>query len=81
MAQTKHSAPQRTCISCRSNTDKKDLVRIVKSPNGSLLIDLTEKMKSPGRGAYVCMTDSCFKKAFKNKLYVKALRTDEGCLL
>ena len=45
-------APQRTCICCGAKTDKSDLLRIVGTPDGSVVVDSTGKKN--GRGAYVC---------------------------
>ena len=50
MTQNKR-VPLRTCISCRENKDKRDLLRIVKTPEGEVLIDSTGRMN--GRGAYI----------------------------
>ncbi len=52
--------PQRTCIVCRSESAKRELVRIVKSKDGIIEIDLTGKKS--GRGAYVCRGGDCYKK-------------------
>jgi predicted RNA-binding protein YlxR (DUF448 family) len=71
-----HVTPQRTCIACRTKLDKDQLIRIVKSPLGSLVVDMTEKKKVPGRGAYICASESCFKKTFKSNIYSRALRMD-----
>lgn len=79
MSAKQHVQPQRTCIACRAKLDKKQLIRIVKSPSGSIIVDMTDKMKMPGRGAYICATESCFKKTFKSNIYSRALRMDEAC--
>ncbi len=57
------SKPQRTCISCGTETDKRELVRIVRSADGTLAIDL--KGKANGRGAYLCYKAQCWEKALK----------------
>ncbi|MBM4421359.1 MAG: YlxR family protein [Chloroflexi bacterium] len=44
--------PQRTCVACRSTRAKRELVRVLRSPAGSLTVDL--RGKAPGRGAYLC---------------------------
>ncbi|MCQ2542993.1 MAG: YlxR family protein [Lachnospiraceae bacterium] len=56
--------PLRTCISCRESKDKRELVRIVKTPTGEILVDSTGKLN--GRGAYVCNNPDCFEKLKKN---------------
>ena len=57
--------PQRKCIGCKSSFDKKDLIRIVKSPEGTISLDKTGKKN--GRGAYICKNDKCLETAFKKK--------------
>ena len=56
--------PLRTCISCRENKDKRDLIRIVKTPEDEICVDLTGKMN--GRGAYCCKSKDCFENLKKN---------------
>ena len=57
----------RRCIGCRESFDKKELIRIVRTPGGEIEID--EKGKADGRGAYICRKLSCLNTAFKkNKL-------------
>ena len=58
--------PQRTCIACRKTFDKPNLLRIVRSPNGEVSIDLSGKKS--GRGAYVCGTEACRIKCAKGLL-------------
>ncbi|NSB41037.1 hypothetical protein B0P06_000808 [Clostridium saccharoperbutylacetonicum] len=53
---------------------KKELVRVVKSPEGDVSIDLTGKKS--GRGAYVCKSIECFEKAFKTKRLSRNLETN-----
>ena len=53
--------PQRQCVGCREMKDKKALLRIVKTPEGEILLDATGKKS--GRGAYVCPDPECLKKA------------------
>lgn len=50
--------PMRRCISCRENKPKKELVRIVRSKEGDISLDLTGKKS--GRGAYICNSKECF---------------------
>lgn len=57
--------PQRRCIGCRNSFDKKDLIRIVKSPEGTISLDITGKKN--GRGAYICKNEKCLENAFKKK--------------
>ena len=57
--------PQRRCVGCRNSFDKKDLIRIVKSPEGTISLDITGKKN--GRGAYICKNEKCLENAFKKK--------------
>ena len=66
--------PQRQCVGCREMKDKKDLIRVVKSPEGVISID--DKGKAPGRGAYICRSEECLNKAHKAKLLDKNLETE-----
>ncbi len=59
-------SPQRMCIACRQMFDKKDLLRIVRAPDGTVGIDGTGKKN--GRGAYVCMNEKCIGKCAKGLL-------------
>ena len=53
--------PMRKCIGCNESKTKKELVRIVRSPEGDISLDLTGKKS--GRGAYICPDAECLKKA------------------
>ena len=65
--------PQRMCVSCRALFDKRDLLRIVRTPEGNVLFDLTGKLA--GRGAYLCKDPECLKKCVKAKLLNKVFKT------
>ena len=65
--------PQRQCVGCREMRDKKALLRIVKTPEGAILLDTTGKKS--GRGAYVCPDPECLKKARKSRALERALET------
>lgn len=69
-----HTAPKRlrSCIVCGISASKCDLVRIVRTPEGSLLLDTSGK--KPGRGAYVC-SHSCFEQALRSSKLQRALKT------
>jgi predicted RNA-binding protein YlxR (DUF448 family) len=58
--------PMRTCIACRSEKPKKELIRIVKNKDGEFFIDKTGKLN--GRGAYLCDSKACAEKIIKKKL-------------
>ncbi|MGN8817634.1 RNase P modulator RnpM [Oribacterium sp. HCP28S3_H8] len=66
--------PQRTCIGCGMKKDKKELVRIVRTPEGTLQMDLTGRMN--GRGAYVCRDTACLDKALKRKALQRSLKEE-----
>lgn len=57
--------PVRRCVGCNAQKPKKELVRIVRSPEGEVGVDLTGKRS--GRGAYLCPSASCLAKARKAK--------------
>mgnify|MGYP000174528911 CR=1 FL=1 len=65
--------PQRQCVGCREMKDKKALLRIVKTPEGEILLDSTGKKS--GRGAYVCPDPECLKKARKSRALERAFST------
>jgi predicted RNA-binding protein YlxR (DUF448 family) len=62
--------PMRMCTGCGEMKPKKELVRVVKSPEGEVSLDLTGK--KPGRGAYVCKSAECLRKARKSRRFEKA---------
>ena len=57
--------PERTCIVTHDKCMKKDLLRVVRCPDGTVKVDLTGKMN--GRGAYICPKSSCLEKAIKSR--------------
>lgn len=57
--------PLRTCIACRESKPKRELLRIVRTPDGHVVIDPAGK--KPGRGAYLCARLSCWETAIKKK--------------
>lgn len=65
--------PQRQCLGCREMKNKKDLIRVVRSPEGEISLDF--KGKKPGRGAYVCPDAGCLAKARKSKALERAFET------
>ena len=54
--------PMRQCVGCREMRQKKELVRVVKSPEGVISLDF--RGKAPGRGAYLCPDLECLKRAY-----------------
>lgn len=61
----------RQCVGCREMKPKRDLLRVVRSPEGEISLDF--KGKKPGRGAYVCHDPGCLAKAKKSKALGRAL--------
>lgn len=82
MARTAHKAqptpgkhiPQRTCVACRETDAKRELVRIVRSADGRVQIDLSGKGR--GRGAYLCRNPTCWANALQRRALERALRLD-----
>ena len=68
--QKQRKIPQRQCVGCRTMKDKKALVRVVKTPENEVVLDLTGKKS--GRGAYVCPEMECLKKARKSRALERA---------
>lgn len=65
--------PQRMCTGCMEMKPKKELIRVVRSKEGEVSMDLTGK--KPGRGAYICKNAECLEKAFKTKRLERNLET------
>ena len=65
--------PLRHCLGCNESKPKKELVRVVRSPEGEISLDLVGK--KPGRGAYLCPSAQCLAKARKAKRLERALDT------
>ncbi|WP_068619262.1 RNase P modulator RnpM [Paenibacillus tuaregi] len=64
--------PLRKCVACQQMMPKKQLIRVVRTPEDEVLIDLSGKKS--GRGAYLCGQVSCFKLAHKNRALDRALK-------
>ena len=62
--------PLRQCLGCREMKPKKELIRVVRSPEGAVSLDF--KGKLPGRGAYVCPAPECLAKARKSRALERA---------
>ncbi|NMB20503.1 MAG: YlxR family protein [Firmicutes bacterium] len=69
----KKHVPMRTCVGCRSSKPKRDLVRVVRDPEGNVGLDLTGKRS--GRGVYLCPSEECLQKAVKGRQLERALET------
>ena len=64
--------PQRTCIACRQVKDKRELVRVVRTPER--LVEVDETGKKSGRGAYLCRSAPCWRKALEKDALNRALK-------
>ena len=71
MEQKKRKIPERQCLGCNRHAPKGELLRVVRDPEGEISLDFTGKKS--GRGAYVCHSLKCLKKARKSKRIDKAL--------
>ena len=63
--------PMRQCLGCREMKPKRELIRVVRSPEGAISLDF--KGKASGRGAYVCPDMACLKKAMKSRALDRCL--------
>lgn len=64
MEQKSKKIPVRQCLGCNAHREKRELLRVVRSPEGVLSTDPVGK--KPGRGAYICKDAACLKKARRN---------------
>lgn len=71
MAKTK-KIPLRVCVGCRETKPKREMTRIVRTPQNTVEIDPTGKKS--GRGAYICPNQKCLNMAVKKKSLEKALK-------
>ena len=63
--------PQRQCMGCRERKAKRDLIRVVRTPEGEVCLDFVGKKN--GRGAYLCPDPECLKKALRSKALDRSL--------
>ena len=66
--------PVRQCLGCREHKPKKEMMRIVRSPEGTLSLDL--KGKASGRGAYLCPQAECLNRARRSRALERALECE-----
>lgn len=71
MGQTK-KIPMRKCIGCQEMKNKKEMMRILHTPEDTIELDTTGRKN--GRGAYLCFTKECFEKAVKSKGLERSLK-------
>lgn len=74
MPQKMKKVPERKCMGCGEKRAKKELIRIVRTPEGNILLD--GKGKISGRGVYICPEKSCLEKAKKAKRFERSLETE-----
>ncbi len=65
--------PMRQCIGCGEMKSKRDMMRVLRTTEGGIVLDATGRKN--GRGAYLCKSQECFKKAVKSKGLERALKT------
>ncbi len=63
--------PMRKCVGCGEMKPRKDLIRVIRTPEGKVLTDLTGRAN--GRGAYLCRSSTCFEKAVRAKSLQRSL--------
>ena len=68
--------PMRMCVGCREMKPKRELIRVVRSPEGEVSLDPVGK--KPGRGAYVCRNQACLSRAIKQKQLERQLEVQLG---
>ena len=66
--------PQRQCMGCRERKAKRELIRVVRTPEGAVTLDFGGKMN--GRGAYICPNPDCLKKAQRSKALERSLEVE-----
>ena len=68
--------PQRQCMGCRERREKRQLIRVVRTPEGEVKLDFSGKLN--GRGAYICPKAECLQKARKAKSLERSLEVPIG---
>ena len=74
MEQKVKKIPMRQCLGCNSHRPKKEMMRVVRLPDGGVTLDLVGKVS--GRGAYICPDVDCFRKARKSKRIERTLECE-----
>ena len=64
--------PMRKCTGCQEMKNKKEMIRVVRTTEGEIVLDTTGKKN--GRGAYICLSSECLEKAIKNKGLERSLK-------
>ena len=71
---TKNKIPMRQCTGCREMKSKKEMIRVLKTPEDEIVLDTTGRKN--GRGAYVCPSIECLDKAIRNHGIERSLKTN-----
>lgn len=74
MEQKKRKIPERQCLGCNAHKAKAELLRVVRDPEGNVSLDF--KGRKPGRGAYLCKSPECLRKARKNRRISGSLKCE-----
>lgn len=69
----KKKVPLRVCAGCQEQKSKKEMIRVVRTPEGIVEIDKTGKKS--GRGVYICQNPDCLEKAYKEQRLERSLKT------
>ena len=69
---TKYKTPLRQCTGCREMKSKKEMIRVLKTPENEIVLDATGRKN--GRGAYVCLSQECLDKAVKSRGLERSLK-------
>ena len=70
----KKKIPERKCVGCNERKAKNELVRVLRTPEGEICVDRTGKKS--GRGAYLCKSEACFRKAKKSGILKRSLECE-----
>ncbi|MGN0483957.1 MAG: RNase P modulator RnpM [Lachnospiraceae bacterium] len=65
--------PMRQCVGCGEMIEKRNLIRVIKTSEGDILLDATGRKN--GRGAYICKNSACLQKAIKSRGLERSLKT------
>ena len=68
----KNKTPLRKCTGCREMKSKKEMIRVLKTPENEIVLDATGRKN--GRGAYVCLSQECLEKAVKSRGLERSLK-------
>ena len=66
--------PMRKCVGCQERKEKKELIRVLRTPEGAVVLD--ETGRANGRGAYLCRSAECLKKAIRNRGLARSLEQE-----